>query len=254
MSHREKLVVGNWKMHGNQAQNAVLLRGIVDGMTPLRSCRAAVCAPFPYLPQLQSLLAESALQWGAQDVSAEEQGAFTGQVSVSMLLDFGCTYVLVGHSERRAMNGEDNQLVAAKAARAVAAGMIPVICVGETLEQREAGRMHSVVSAQLGAVLDALTVDMMRRVVLAYEPVWAIGTGRTASPMQAQEVHSFLRAQVVARDKEAAARLTILYGGSVKPASAGELFRMPDIDGGLIGGASLVAEDFLAIARAASGQ
>ena len=241
-------------MHGSQAQNAVLLRDVVDGIAQLRSCRVAVCAPFPYLPQLQGLLAESALQWGAQDVSAEERGAYTGQVSVSMLLDFGCTYVLVGHSERRAMNGEDNQTVAAKALRAVAAGVIPVICVGETLEQREAGRMHSVVSTQLGAVLDALTVDMLRRVVLAYEPVWAIGTGRTASPMQAQEVHSFLRAQVVARDKEAAARLTILYGGSVKPASAAELFRMPDIDGGLIGGASLVAKDFLAIAFAAGGQ
>lgn len=244
---RQKLVIGNWKMHGSLAANAALLEGIKA--VPARA-RLAVCAPFPYLAQCQSLLAGSNVAWGAQDVSAEARGAFTGEVAASMLAEFGVSYALVGHSERRSYHGENDATVAAKALRTLEFGIVPVVCVGETLAQREAGETEAVVGRQLGAVLEALSLEQLGRIVLAYEPVWAIGTGKTASSEQAQAVHAFLRGQVAARDPGVAARMAMLYGGSVKPDNAAELFSMPDIDGGLIGGASLKSDDFLAIGNA----
>ncbi|KDP85728.1 triose-phosphate isomerase [Cupriavidus basilensis] len=244
---RQKLVIGNWKMHGSLAANAALLEGIKA--VPARA-RLAVCAPFPYLAQCQSLLAGSNVAWGAQDVSAEARGAFTGEVAASMLAEFGVSYALVGHSERRSYHGENDATVAAKALRTLEFGIVPVVCVGETLAQREAGETEAVVGRQLGAVLEALSLEQLGRIVLAYEPVWAIGTGKTASSEQAQAVHAFLRGQVAARDAGVAARMAMLYGGSVKPDNAAELFSMPDIDGGLIGGASLKSDDFLAIGNA----
>ncbi|WP_043344732.1 triose-phosphate isomerase [Cupriavidus basilensis] len=244
---RQKLVIGNWKMHGSLAANVTLLEAIKAAPA---SARLAVCAPFPYLAQCQALLAGSAVAWGAQDVSAEARGAFTGEVAASMLAEFGASYALVGHSERRSYHGETDATVAAKAVRALEFGIVPVVCVGESLAQREAGETEAVVGRQLGAVLEALSLDQLGRIVLAYEPVWAIGTGKTASSEQAQAVHAFLRAQVAARDAGVAARMAMLYGGSVKPDNAAELFSMPDIDGGLIGGASLKSDDFLAIGNA----
>ncbi len=244
---RHKLVIGNWKMHGSLTANADLLAAVKAA--PARA-RLAVCAPFPYLAQCQQILAGSQVAWGAQDVSAQARGAFTGEVAASMLGEFGCAYALVGHSERRTYHGETDATVAAKALRALEFGIVPVVCVGETLAQREAGQTEAVVGAQLQAVLDALSVEQLGRIVLAYEPVWAIGTGKTATSEQAQAVHAFLRKQVAARDAGVADRLAILYGGSVKPDNAAELFSMSDIDGGLIGGASLKAEDFLVIGNA----
>lgn len=244
---RQKLVIGNWKMHGSLAANAALLDAIKA--TPANA-KLAVCVPFPYLAQCQSLLAGSQVTWGAQDVSAEVRGAFTGEVAAPMLAEFGCAYVLVGHSERRTYHGETDAVVAAKALRALEAGIVPVVCVGETLAEREAGQTEAVVARQLGAVLDALSIEQLDRIVLAYEPVWAIGTGKTATSAQAQAVHAALRAQVAAKDAGVASRMAILYGGSVKPDNAAELFSMSDIDGGLIGGASLKADDFLAIGNA----
>ncbi|MES2011852.1 MAG: triose-phosphate isomerase [Pseudomonadota bacterium] len=244
---RQKLVIGNWKMHGSLAANVALLEAIKAAPA---SARLAVCAPFPYLAQCQALLAGSAVAWGAQDVSAEARGAFTGEVAASMLAEFGVSYALVGHSERRSYHGETDATVAAKAVRALEFGIVPVVCVGESLAQREAGETEAVVGRQLGAVLEALSLEQLGRIVLAYEPVWAIGTGKTASSEQAQAVHAFLRAQVAVRDAGVAARMAMLYGGSVKPDNAAELFSMPDIDGGLIGGASLKSDDFLAIGNA----
>lgn len=244
---RQKLVIGNWKMHGSLAANVALLEAIKAAPA---SARLAVCAPFPYLAQCQALLAGSVVAWGAQDVSAEARGAFTGEVAASMLAEFGVSYALVGHSERRSYHGETDATVAAKAVRALEFGIVPVVCVGESLAQREAGETEAVVGRQLGAVLEALSLEQLGRIVLAYEPVWAIGTGKTASSEQAQAVHAFLRAQVAARDAGVAARMAMLYGGSVKPDNAAELFSMPDIDGGLIGGASLKSDDFLAIGNA----
>lgn len=244
---RQKLVIGNWKMHGSLAANAALLDGIKAA--PARA-RLAVCAPFPYLAQCQATLAGTAIGWGAQDVSAEVRGAFTGEVAAPMLAEFGCAYVLVGHSERRSYHGETDATVATKALRALESGLTPVVCVGETLAQREAGETEAVVGRQLAAVVEALSIEQLGRIVLAYEPVWAIGTGKTATSEQAQAVHAYLRKQVAAASADVAARMQILYGGSVKPDNAAELFSMSDIDGGLIGGASLKAEDFLAIGNA----
>ncbi|GMG89365.1 triosephosphate isomerase [Cupriavidus sp. TKC] len=244
---RQKLVIGNWKMHGSLAANAALLEGIKAA--PARA-KLAVCAPFPYLAQCQTLLSGSQVAWGAQDVSAEARGAFTGEVAASMLGEFGCGYALVGHSERRTYHGETDAVVAAKALRALEFDIVPVVCVGETLAEREAAQTEAVVGRQLQAVLDALSIEQLGRIVLAYEPVWAIGTGKTATSAQAQEVHAALRARVAAKDVGVAARMAILYGGSVKPDNAAELFSMSDIDGGLIGGASLKADDFLAIGNA----
>ena len=245
----KKLVAGNWKMHGSLAVNRQLLADILSGLSGSRA-DVAVCVPFPYLAQVQTVLAGSKLAWGAQNVSEHAQGAYTGEVAAAMLLDFGCRYVLVGHSERRALYGESDEAVAARFAAALAAGLTPILCVGEYLAEREAGITTEVVARQLDAVLARSGVVALARAVVAYEPVWAIGTGLTASPQQAQDVHALIRARVAREDAGVAQKLQILYGGSVKPGNARELFAMPDIDGGLIGGAALVAADFLAICAA----
>lgn len=248
---RRKLVAGNWKMHGALLQNSALLSRIKAQASGL-NCEVVVCPPYPYLAQVQSLIQGSNLGLGAQSVSEHPSGAYTGEVSTSMLVELGCRYVLVGHSERRAQFGETDVIVAAKFEAAQKAGLMPILCVGETLSEREAGRTGVVVARQLAAVLDRLGVAAMASAVVAYEPVWAIGTGVTASPVQAQEVHAAIRAQVAALDLSVGAGLRILYGGSVKPQNAKELFGQSDIDGGLIGGAALVADDFLAICLAAN--
>ena len=244
---RRALVVGNWKMNGSRSANAQLLAGVLEAR-PF-GCDVAVCVPFPYLPETAVTLAGSDLRWGAQDCSAHESGAYTGEVSSAMLAEFGCRYAIVGHSERRALHGETDQLVADKARAALAHGITPIVCVGETREQREAGQTDAVVKRQLSAVIHALA-HCAGEIVVAYEPVWAIGTGLTASPEQAQAVHALLRAQLRAATPRADA-MTLLYGGSVKPDNAGALFAQPDIDGGLIGGASLKATEFIAICRTA---
>lgn len=246
---RKKLVAGNWKMHGSLAENAALLSAIKSA---LPGVHAAVCVPFPYLAQVQTVLSGSSLAWGAQNLSEHAKGAFTGEVSSGMLLDFGCTYVIVGHSERRSLYGETNELVAKKYMTAQAAGLTPILCVGESLAERESGITEQVVAQQLDAVIDAAGVGSLAGAVVAYEPVWAIGTGKTASPEQAQALHAFIRNKIAALDKAVADGLTIQYGGSVKAANAAELMAQPDIDGGLIGGASLVAEEFVAICKAAA--
>ena len=237
-------------MNGSRTSNAVLLSEIVAGLTA-SGAASAVCVPAPYLAQCQAQLAGSALGWGAQDVSAHASGAYTGEISTAMLQDFGCSYVVIGHSERRAYHGESDAQVAAKTVAALAAGITPIVCIGETLAQREAGQTDAVVAQQLGAVLAAISADDVAKLVLAYEPVWAIGTGKTATPQMAQDVHQVLRVQLAAKNAVAAAGVQILYGGSMKPENAKELMAMPDIDGGLIGGAALKAADFLAIIHAA---
>lgn len=248
---REKLVAGNWKMHGSLMDNKALLDAVVADAAGLKGVRCAVCVPFPYLFQARFVLQDSNVAWGAQNLSQHEKGAFTGEVSAAMLVDFGCRYAIVGHSERRNLFGEDDATVALKFVAAQRAGLIPILCVGETLQEREAGITEQVVARQLDAVLDKAGVGGIAKAVIAYEPVWAIGTGRNATPEQAQAVHAFIRGKIAVLDAEAADKLVILYGGSVKAANAAELFSMPDIDGGLIGGASLIAEEFLAICRAA---
>jgi triosephosphate isomerase len=247
---RRKLVAGNWKMHGTLAQNAGLLGELRGGMQGLTQVDCAVCVPFPYLAQVQEKLSGSAIKWGAQDVHQLEKGAYTGEVSASMLRDFACAYVIVGHSERRAIYGESSRLVAEKFVAAQQAGLTPILCVGETLEQRESNVTEAVVAEQLDAVIHMAGVQALKNSVVAYEPVWAIGTGKTATSAQAQAVHAFIRQRVASQDGQVAAGLCILYGGSVKANNAAELFAMPDIDGGLIGGASLVADEFLAICKA----
>jgi triosephosphate isomerase (TIM) len=244
---RKKLVVGNWKMVGSHPANAELLAGIVAARPFVAD--VAVCVPFPYLSETAVALAASDIRWGAQDCSAHEQGAYTGEVSAGMLHEFGCRYAIVGHSERRQYHAESDQLVADKAKAALARGVTPIVCVGETLAQREAGETEAVVKRQLSAVIHTLA-HCAGEMVVAYEPVWAIGTGRTATPEQAQAVHALLRAQLAAATPRAA-QMTILYGGSVKPDNAAQLFSQADIDGGLVGGSSLKAADFVAICRAA---
>ena len=246
---RKKLVAGNWKMHGSLADNAALLAAIKPA---LAGVEAAVCVPFPYLAQAQAALAGTTIAWGAQNLSEQPKGAFTGEVSSAMLLDFGCTYVIVGHSERRSLYGESDELVAKKYMAAQAAGLTPILCVGESLDERESGVTEQVVARQLDAVIGMAGVASLAKAVVAYEPVWAIGTGKTASPEQAQAVHAFIRRKIAALDASVADGLTIQYGGSVKAANAAELMAQPDIDGGLIGGASLVADEFVAICRAAA--
>jgi triosephosphate isomerase (TIM) len=244
---RRKLVVGNWKMNGNRTANADLLAALkVAGPW---AAEVAVCAPGPYLGEVALALRGEAIDWGAQDCSAFESGAYTGEVSAAMLAEFGCRFVLVGHSERRAQHAESDQLVADKAKAALAHGITPIVCVGETLAEREAGTTDVVVKRQLSAVIHTLA-QCISQAVVAYEPVWAIGTGKTASPEQAQAVHAVLRAQLKAATEHADA-MKILYGGSVKADNAAVLFSQADIDGGLIGGASLKASDFAAICRAA---
>ena len=246
---RERIVAGNWKMVGNRAANAVLLSAL--RAEALGSATVVVCPPAAYLADAASAVAGSAIALGGQDCSAHDTGAFTGEVAAAMLADVGCAFAIVGHSERRAWHGESDALVAAKTLRAIAAGLRPIVCVGETLEERDADRTVAVVERQLAAVLEALAADAAgaRTVVVAYEPVWAIGTGRTASPDQAQAVHARIRARLA--DASLAA-VPVLYGGSVKADNAAALFAQPDVDGGLVGGASLKAAEFAAICRAAS--
>jgi triosephosphate isomerase len=239
---RTRLVAGNWKMNGSLTANRALLDAVLSGLPDPKGVQCAVCVPFPYLSQVAERLRGTALAWGAQTVSEHAEGAYTGEVSAAMLKEFGCRYALVGHSERRQLYRESDAQAAAKFAAAAAQGIAPILCVGETLEEREAGRTEEVVGRQLAAVLKK---GWPADAVLAYEPVWAIGTGRTATPEQAQAVHAFLR-------KEVPSGTAILYGGSVKPQNAAAIFAMPDVDGGLIGGAALAAADFLAIARAAA--
>ena len=246
---RRKLIAGNWKMNGSLAGNATLLDGVRAGSANLNA-DLAVCVPAPYLAQVQAALDGSGIAWGAQDVSVHEAGAYTGEVSVNMLKDFACRYAIVGHSERRSYHGESDELVARKAVRALSGGLVPIVCVGETLEERELGQTDAVVTRQLRAVLDAVGAQLSG-VVIAYEPVWAIGTGKTATPSMAQQVHELIRATLAQWDASSAATVRILYGGSMKPDNAKELLAMADIDGGLIGGAALKAADFLAIAQAA---
>ncbi|MCW8907205.1 MAG: triose-phosphate isomerase [Sedimenticola sp.] len=249
---RQPLVAGNWKMNGSLESIGVLLDGIKAGMEDVTKAAVAVCAPAIYIPTVQQQLQGSAIAWGGQDVSAESAGAYTGEIATSMLKDFGCTYVIVGHSERRAYHGESDQLVARKFAAARAAGLVPILCVGETLEEREQGITEQVVARQMDAVIELEGVAALADGVVAYEPVWAIGTGKTATPEQAQDVHGFIRGRVAELDGGVAEGLQILYGGSMKPGNAAELIAKPDIDGGLIGGAALSAEDFLGICRAAN--
>ncbi|MDZ7643764.1 MAG: triose-phosphate isomerase [Woeseiaceae bacterium] len=249
---RDFLVAGNWKMNGSRAANRGRLQEIRDGFRGPESVRLLVCPPFPYLPDAISALVGSAVAVGAQNVSQHENGAYTGEVAASMLQDIGCSHVIVGHSERRALMGESSDIVAAKFLAALSQGLQPILCVGETLEERESDRTEEVIDEQLDAVLAAAGVSAFANAVVAYEPVWAIGTGRTASPQQAEDVHAHIRARIAAHDSNVAERLQLLYGGSVKGDNAGGLFGQPDIDGGLIGGASLKATDFLAIAEAAT--
>jgi triosephosphate isomerase len=246
---RQKLVAANWKMNGSLAANAAWISEF--RAAPVPACDMVVCAPFVYLMQLADALRGTRVSFGAQNLSHEAPGAFTGEVAGEMLKDIGCPWVIVGHSERRALYGESNELVAAKAARAIALGLKPIVCVGETLAEREAGRTTEVVRAQLQAVLERCPASQLVQGAIAYEPVWAIGTGKTATPAQAQELHAALRAGLATADARSATQIRLLYGGSVKPSNAAELFSQPDIDGGLIGGASLQAKDFLAICAAA---
>lgn len=241
-----RLVAGNWKMNGGLAAN----RDLLDGLMAVPGVEMAVCVPYPYLAQLLERPAGVAL--GAQDVSEFEAGAYTGEVSAGMLAEFGCRYVIVGHSERRALFGEDDAVVGRKAHAALAHGLVPIVCVGETLAERDEDRVMAVIGRQLAAVVDVLGVAAMAQVVVAYEPVWAIGTGRSASVEQVGEVHAAIRAWLAGRGVAAAA-VRLLYGGSMKADNAAALFAVPDVDGGLVGGASLVAADFMAISRAAGG-
>ncbi len=246
---RRTLVAGNWKMHGTLAENEALMTAILAGMVDAKA-QVAVCVPYPYLAQAQSKLTGTTVAWGAQNLSQYGKGAYTGEVSATMLNDFGCKYVIVGHSERRALYGESDELVAEKYAVAQAAGLIPILCVGETLAEREANVTEQVVGRQIDAVLSKYGVASLAKAVIAYEPVWAIGTGVTASPEQAQAVHAYIRTKIRSLDAAVADNLIIQYGGSVKAANAAVLFSQPDIDGGLIGGAALNAEEFLAICKA----
>lgn len=249
---RGYLVAGNWKMNGSQAANDALVAGILANAPASDTVELLVCPPFPYLSAVASQLAGSRIRLGAQNLSEHESGAYTGEVSATMLQDSGCQYVLVGHSERRALMGETSEIVAAKFEAAQNHGLTPVLCVGETLAQRQNGETESVIDEQLTAVLDRSGVQAFASAVIAYEPVWAIGTGMTASPDQAQDVHRHIRSALASQDRQVADSVKILYGGSVKGDNAAGLFSQPDIDGGLIGGASLKSSDFLAIAQAAA--
>lgn len=254
---RKPLVAGNWKMHGSRAGNAELVAGIAAGLVRdaarTQNCEVAIFPTFVHLESVAASVVETPIAVGAQDCCADiGPGAFTGEVAASSLHEIGCRYVLVGHSERRALYGESDALVARKFATVQAAELQPVLCVGETLEERDRGETHAVVARQLAAVLERVGVSALARAVVAYEPVWAIGTGRTATPTQAQDVHAFIRGRIAALDGNIAGSVRLLYGGSVKASNAHELFSMPDVDGGLVGGASLNAEEFVAIVAAAA--
>lgn len=250
---RNRFVIGNWKLNGSLSFNAGLLNSVVTGVVAGAGKFCGVCVPAPYLAQAETLLKGSAVGWGSQDVSRYESGAYTGDVSAAMVAEFGSRYAIVGHSERRANFGDTDAMVADKFGQAKNAGLTPILCVGESLAEREANQTESVVSRQLKSVVDVHGNASLQGAILAYEPVWAIGTGKTASPEQAEEVHAFLRGLVKGWDARVADELPILYGGSVKKASAAELFAMPNVDGGLIGGASLIADDFLGIWNALKG-
>lgn len=248
---RRAIVAGNWKMHGSRAENAQLIEELLARFPAQPAATCVLCPPFVYLQEVGRLLRGSHLSLGGQDLCADTQGAFTGEISAAMLKDVGCEYVIVGHSERRLLYRENDQLVARKFGAALGRGLIPILCVGEQLADREAGRTSEVISRQLDVVLELCGAGALEHGVVAYEPVWAIGTGRNATPEQAQEVHAFIRARIGARDARIAGATRILYGGSVKAGNAAELFAMPDVDGGLIGGASLKADEFLTILAAA---
>ncbi len=248
---RRPIVAGNWKMHGTRAENARLVDELLSGYPDRSDAQCLVCPPFVYLQEVGRLLREGPIALGAQDVCAEAQGAFTGEIAAAMLKDVGCGHVIIGHSERRWIYHESDQLVARKFAAAQSRALVPILCVGEQLSDREANRTEEVVARQLNAVLELCGVDSLESAVIAYEPVWAIGTGRTATPQQAQAVHAFIRERIGVRNAKIAMATRILYGGSVKAGNAAELFAQPDVDGGLIGGASLNAEEFLAILAAA---
>lgn len=248
---RRPLVVGNWKMNGTRASAKALLADILAGLPADAPADVGVCPSYVFIPEIAAALEGQSVMLGSQNVADQDQGAFTGEISAPMLREFGCSLAIVGHSERRMVYGETDQLVAARYAKAIAHGIIPILCVGETLEQRENGSTFAVIDEQLKAVLDLCGVASLSKAVIAYEPVWAIGTGRTASPEQAQEVHAYIRGQIAKLDAEVAEGLQILYGGSVKADNAQALFALPDVDGGLIGGASLDAKSFLAICLAA---
>jgi len=248
---RQPLVAGNWKMHGSRVDNASLVRSLLDLLRPDGGAEVLVCPPFVYLWETGRLLKDSDVQLGCQSVSAEAQGAFTGEISAAMARDVGCRYAIVGHSERRHLYGEGDALVARKFVAAQSHGLVPVFCVGETLDERESSRTTEVVARQIDAVLAVTGAQAFARAIIAYEPVWAIGTGRNASPDQAQDVHAMIRTKLAALDGMIGESVRILYGGSVKAANARELFSMPDIDGGLVGGASLKADEFAQICAAA---
>jgi len=248
---RKVLIAGNWKMNGSRASIKELLDGLKAGIAEVSKADVAVCAPYIYLPEVEVQLAGTPISWGAQNVSTEAKGAFTGEIAASMIADFDCRYIIVGHSERRTYYGETDEIVAKKFGVVVAAGMTPIFCIGETLEEREQGITEQVVERQVKAVIDMHGVEMLGKGVIAYEPVWAIGTGKTATPEQAQDVHAFIRGIVAKADPGVAEKIIIQYGGSMNAANARELLAQTDIDGGLIGGASLKAEDFLTICTSA---
>jgi len=249
---RQPLVAGNWKMNGSLDSIKVLVEGVKAGMDSVKTAEMAMCPSFVYIRQVATMLEGSSISLGAQDVNDQESGAHTGEVAPGMLTDIGCKYVIVGHSERRAIYGESDEFTARKFAAARKAGLVPILCVGETLEEREQDITGQVVARQLDAVIALEGIAGMGDAVIAYEPVWAIGTGKTATPEQAQEVHAFIRGKLAALDSTVAERVQILYGGSMNPGNAAELLAMTDIDGGLIGGASLKPDDFLAIGQAAN--
>ena len=249
---RQVLVAGNWKMNGSRESIRTLLDGVKAGMGDVKNAEVAVCAPAIYIPLVEELLGGSAVSWGGEDLSVHESGAYTGEIAASMLNDFHCKYVIIGHSERRTYHNESDELVAEKYEAAMNAGLVPIFCIGETLDEREQGVTNDVVARQVDAVINKLGVAAIAKGVIAYEPVWAIGTGKTATPEQAQEVHAFIRGRIAESDAAIADAVQILYGGSMNAGNASELLAQADIDGGLIGGASLKPDDFLAIAKAAN--
>lgn len=249
---RRPFVAGNWKLNGSKQSIKNLLEGIVGGLQDVKKAEVAVCAPYIYIPQVAELLKNTTLAYGSQNVSEHDSGAYTGEVSAPMLKEFGCRYAIVGHSERRSLYGESDQQVADKFVAAQKAEILPILCVGELLEEREQGETEGVVARQLDAIINTAGIQAFTSAVIAYEPVWAIGTGKTATPDQAQEVHAFIRNRLASHDADVAGNVQILYGGSVKPDNAHSLFSQQDIDGGLIGGASLDAQGFLAICCAAN--
>ncbi|WP_455220140.1 triose-phosphate isomerase [Kaarinaea lacus] len=249
---RQPLVAGNWKLNGSKQSISQLLEGILGGIQEVKKAEVAVCPPSVYLQQVTELLKDSPVQWGAQNVSEHASGAYTGEVAAPMLVEFGCKYTIIGHSERRSLFGETDEQIVQKFVALKNAGIVPILCVGELLEEREAGNTEEVVGRQVDAVLNVAGIEQFENAVIAYEPVWAIGTGMTATPAQAQDVHAFIRQKLAEKDNKIADGVQILYGGSVKPDNAEELFSQPDIDGGLIGGASLDADGFLSICCAAN--